>query len=128
LSAPTDNQIYGLPANQFSPSAGTSLALKFWRVARKKNKENKENGCSHAVKSGTLVVVIWSIFRQLSISFRFFPRWLSFLLATVVADLPQLGWCGGLPFPVFRGCRHLSRSCRPSVLVCWISPPRCRLQ
>jgi len=24
LSAPTDNQIYGVPANQFSPSAGTT--------------------------------------------------------------------------------------------------------
>jgi len=27
LSAPTDNQIYGLPANQFSPSAGTTLQM-----------------------------------------------------------------------------------------------------
>jgi len=26
LSAPTDNQIYAVPANQFSPSAGTTLA------------------------------------------------------------------------------------------------------
>jgi hypothetical protein len=26
-SAPTDNQIYGLPANQFSPSAGTTLLI-----------------------------------------------------------------------------------------------------
>jgi len=26
LSAPTNNQIYVLPANQFSPSAGTTLA------------------------------------------------------------------------------------------------------
>jgi len=25
LSAPTDNQIYAVPANQFSPSAGTTL-------------------------------------------------------------------------------------------------------
>jgi len=25
LSAPTDNQIYALPANQFSPSPGTTL-------------------------------------------------------------------------------------------------------
>jgi len=24
-SSPTDNQIYGLPANHFSPSAGTTL-------------------------------------------------------------------------------------------------------
>jgi len=24
---PTDNQIYGIPANQFSPSAGTILAI-----------------------------------------------------------------------------------------------------
>jgi len=27
-SAPTDNQIYAVPANQFSPSAGTTLANK----------------------------------------------------------------------------------------------------
>jgi len=26
-SAPTDNQIYAVPANQFSPSAGTTLVL-----------------------------------------------------------------------------------------------------
>jgi len=28
LSAPTDNQIYGVPANHFSPSAGTTLIKK----------------------------------------------------------------------------------------------------
>jgi len=27
LSAPTNNQIYGIPANQFSPSAGTTLKI-----------------------------------------------------------------------------------------------------
>jgi len=32
LSAPTNNQIYGLPANQLSPSAGTTLVTE-WQVA-----------------------------------------------------------------------------------------------
>jgi len=27
LSAPTDNQLYVVPANQFSPSAGTTLLV-----------------------------------------------------------------------------------------------------
>jgi len=39
-SAPTDNQIYVVPANQFSPSPGTSLVmhhLKFWRESVLKN-------------------------------------------------------------------------------------------
>jgi len=32
LSAPTDNQIYAVPANQFSPSAGTTLLANVFRL------------------------------------------------------------------------------------------------
>jgi len=48
LSTPTDNQIYGVPANQFSPSAGTTLideGQQKIKIARTNQQSNLHGSC-----------------------------------------------------------------------------------